>query len=87
VNVRFPGAPAEPLLHALEGAGVMVSAGSACHSKDARLSHVLTAMGLRDADGGCLRLSFGRTTTEADVDAALEAIAAALPRLKAAARA
>ena len=86
VNVRIPGAPAEPLLHALEAAGVMASAGSACHAKDAKLSHVLSAMGLTGASGACLRFSFGRATTEAHVDAALEALAAALPRLKAAAR-
>jgi cysteine desulfurase len=86
VNVRIPGAPAEPLLHALEAAGVMASAGSACHAKDAKLSHVLSAMGLTEASGACLRFSFGRATTEAHVDAALDALVAALPRLKAAAR-
>ena len=85
VNVRIPGVPAEPLLHALEEAGVMASAGSACHAGDSSLSHVLAAMGLTAASGACLRFSFGRRTTEADVDAALGALAAALPRLRAAA--
>src|SRR5262249_30151136 len=50
VNLRVPGAPAEPLLHALEEADVMVSAGSACHSRDKGLSHVLAAMGLTEQD-------------------------------------
>jgi cysteine desulfurase len=85
VNVRIPGAPAEPLLHALEGAGVMASAGSACHAKDRALSHVLVAMGLTASSGACLRFSFGRTTTAADLDTALDALAQVLPRLRAAA--
>ena len=85
VNVRIPGAPAEPLLHALEDAGVMASAGSACHAKDASLSHVLAAMGLTTASGACLRFSFGRATTVAELDTALDALGAVLPRLRAAA--
>jgi cysteine desulfurase len=84
VNVRIPDAPAEPLLHALEEADVLVSAGSACHARAKGLSHVLAAMGLTDRDGACLRFSFGLATTEAHVDRAVGAIAAALPRLRAA---
>jgi len=87
VNVRIPGAPAEPLLHALEEADCLVSAGSACHAKDRGLSHVLTAMGLTEKDGACLRFSFGRATASADVDVAVDALARALPRLRGAARA
>ncbi|MGH7725016.1 MAG: cysteine desulfurase family protein [Candidatus Eiseniibacteriota bacterium] len=87
LNVRFPGVPAEPLLHSLEAEDVLVSAGSACHSKDAKLSHVLAAMGVRDADGGCLRFSFGRATTNDHVDRALDVLGRAVPRLRAVARA
>jgi cysteine desulfurase len=87
VNVRIPGAPAEPLLHALEERGVMASAGSACHAKDRSLSRVLAAMGLTAESGACLRFSFGRTTTNEDLDTALDALAQSLPRLRAAARA
>ncbi len=87
VNVRIPGAPAEPLLHALEEADCLVSAGSACHAKDRGLSHVLTAMGLSEKDGACLRFSFGRATVDAHVDVAADALARALPRLRGAARA
>jgi cysteine desulfurase len=81
LNVRFPGTPAEPLLHALEDEGVLVSAGSACHAKDRRLSHVLSAMGLSEADGAPLRFSFGRTTTGDDVDRTIAALARVRPRL------
>jgi len=87
VNVRIPDAPAEPLLHALEAADILVSAGSACHSRAKGLSHVLAAMGLSDHDGACLRFSFGLATTPGHVDRAVTALAAALPRLRGVARA
>jgi cysteine desulfurase len=85
LNVVFPGAPAEPLLHALEGEGVLVSAGSACHAGDHSLSHVLSAMGVTGSSGAPIRFSFGRATSEADVDATLDALERVLPRLRAAA--
>lgn len=47
LNVAFPPVRAETLLHALEGAGVIVGTGSACSSKKGRHSAVLTAMGLK----------------------------------------
>jgi cysteine desulfurase len=75
-SIAFPGLPAEPLLHALEARGVYVSAGSACASKSAKRSSVLAAIGVRD-DAGVLRFSFSRESVDADVDAALAALAAA----------
>ena len=51
-------------------AGISVSAGSACSSGSLRPSHVLTAMGWTEpALREVVRVSFGRATTEADVDA------------------
>src|SRR5262245_50325376 len=85
VNVCFRGAPTEALHGALSDAGISVSAGSACHSKDGGPSHVLCAMGT--GEGACLRFSFGRPTTAADVDVVLETISRALPKLRAPARA
>jgi cysteine desulfurase len=50
-------------------AGVSVSAGSACASGSLRPSHVLTAMGWSEpALREIVRVSFGRSTGEADVD-------------------
>ncbi len=76
VSLAFPGLPAEPLLHAMEAHGVYVSAGSACSSRSRRPSGVLAAIGVRE-DAGVLRFSFSRDSVEADVDAALAALAAA----------
>jgi len=76
----------------VEGASVVVkldledvaaSVGSACTTGSSEPSHVLTAMGYPDEEArGSLRLSLGRTTSEADVVAALEIV----PRVVAAAR-
>ena len=85
VNACFPGAPTEALHGALSDAGISVSAGSACHSKDGGPSHVLCAMGT--GEGACLRFSFGRPTTADDVDVVLDTLVAALTRLRAPARA
>lgn len=51
-------------------AGFSVSAGSACSSGSMRPSHVLSAMGWEEAKAReVVRVSFGRSTTEAEVDA------------------
>jgi cysteine desulfurase len=90
VNASFPGAPAEPLLHALEGLGVIVSSGSACSSKKSgsgKMSHVLEAMGLADElKKSSLRLSLSRETTRDDIARALDALRAALETVRPAAR-
>ena len=85
-NLRLPGVPSEPLLNGLEGAGFYVSTGSACHSKSGVLSPVLAAIGIAEAGGGNLRVSVGRSTTAADVERFVAALAALAPRLRAAAR-
>lgn len=79
VNASFPGAAAEPLLHALEARGVIVSAGSACASKAKARSATLKAMNMDDARiDASLRFSLSRATTAADIEAALEALRAEL---------
>ena len=80
VNVCFRGAPTEALHGALSAAGISVSAGSACHSKDGGPSHVLCAMGT--GEGACLRFSIGRPTSEADMERVLDAVVGALTKLR-----
>jgi cysteine desulfurase len=77
LSVGFPGAPAEPLLHAMEARGVCVSAGSACHAKDKKPSPTLRSIGVPD-DMGTLRFSFSRDSVEGDVERAAAALAGAL---------
>jgi cysteine desulfurase len=66
---RMPGLAAATQLIRLDMAGIAVSAGSACSSGSMKPSHVLGAMGWdSDASREVIRVSFGRTTTAADVD-------------------
>lgn len=66
---RMPGVSSAAQLIRFDLAGVAVSAGSACSSGSMRPSHVLTAMGWAEpALREVVRVSFGRSTTEADVD-------------------
>jgi cysteine desulfurase len=75
VNVTFPGTRADDTLLLLDRAGVAVSAGSACASGVHQASEALLAMGRSPADAAAsLRVSFGWSTTEADVDALLRAL-------------
>ncbi|WP_102125225.1 cysteine desulfurase family protein [Deinococcus planocerae] len=74
-SVTVPGADGEALLMNLDLLGVCASAGSACAAGTMQPSHVLTAVGLGEADArATLRFSFGRATTEAEVDAAAGAL-------------
>lgn len=55
-------------------AGISVSAGSACSSGSMKPSHVLAAMGWSErASREVVRVSFGRTTSAADVDRFIQA--------------
>ncbi|HJP88433.1 MAG TPA: cysteine desulfurase family protein [Candidatus Limnocylindrales bacterium] len=55
--------------------GVAASVGSACTTGSTEPSHVLTAMGYPDDEArGSLRISLGRTTTDAEIDRAVEII-------------
>jgi len=79
LSVRFPGRRAEDLLLLLDRHGVACSAGSACASGAVTPSHVLVAMGRGPAEAReTVRLSLGHASTQADVDAALAAVAQAL---------
>lgn len=64
LNIRFPGVSNQILLMRLDQEGVAASAGSACQSGAATVSHVLEAMGLGpDQARECVRFSFGWTST------------------------
>lgn len=83
VQLCFSGVEGEALLFLLDQAGIDASAGSACASGALDPSHVLAAMGVpRDIARGALRLSLGHTSTNADVDRALEVIPAAVAQLR-----
>jgi cysteine desulfurase len=77
------GVESEALLYLLDQTEVYASAGSSCASGALEPSHVLSAMGVSRVEArGALRLSLGAASTDADIDAALAAVPAAVTRLR-----
>ena len=74
VQFAVDGLKAQTALIALDLEGVAVSSGSACSSGKVSFSTVVSAMGYdaRIAEGA-IRISFGWTTTEAEIDSFLKA--------------
>lgn len=80
-NLCFHGFSAHDILTVLQPT-VAASTGSACSSGIPGPSHVLKAIGLSGDDAeSSIRFSFGLSTTEAEIEAAVELIAATLERL------
>jgi cysteine desulfurase len=74
-NFAIPGLSAETALIALDLDGVAVSSGSACSSGKVKPSHVLAAMGVDETLARCgLRVSFGWSSQDEDVDAAIASL-------------
>ncbi len=81
LNLGVAGVNGEALLLALKD--VAVSSGSACTSASLESSYVLRAMGVPDVLAqSALRFSFGRFTTESDVDAAVSLLRKTIPALR-----
>jgi cysteine desulfurase len=69
-----PGLKAETAVIGFDLAGIGVSSGSACSSGKVQPSHVLQAMGVApELTQGAVRLSMGWSTSETDIESALEA--------------
>jgi cysteine desulfurase len=82
-NLTFSGIDAESALLLFDREGLCCSAGSACSSGSINPSHVLTAMGVtRNEARASLRFSLGRTTTDSDVDRAIEIIRTTVTKLR-----
>ena len=85
-HFTFDSCEGDSLLMLLDANGIECSTGSACTAGVAQPSHVLLAMGADAARArGSLRLSLGHTSTEADVDAVLRVLPAAVARARQAA--
>jgi cysteine desulfurase len=83
LNVCIPHAEGQIMLLLFDQAGIACSSGSACASGAMEPSHVLMAIGAgKSLARGSLRFSLGRTSTEEDVDAVLEALADVVARAR-----
>lgn len=81
LSASFAGVDGEALLAALDD--LAVASGAACSSATREPSYVLRALGRDDALAqATLRLSFGRTTTPAEIDHAIARVGEAIRRLR-----
>jgi len=84
-HLAFPGCEGDSLLMLLDAHGIACSTGSACSAGVPQASHVLLAMGAGEERArSSLRFSLGHTSTDADVDALVEAIGPVVERARAA---
>ena len=80
-NLRFDGYDAQDILSALQPR-LAASTGAACSSGTPEPSHVLRALGLSAAESDAsIRFSFGRYTTDAEIDEAASLVLAGLDSL------
>jgi cysteine desulfurase len=83
LNVCIPRADGETLLLLLDERGIACSSGSACASGALDPSHVLLAIGVsRELAKGSLRFSLGRSSTQEDVDAVVDALPEVVERAR-----
>jgi cysteine desulfurase len=76
IHIILPGKDNERMLLELEQKNILAAAGSACSASNEEPSHVLKAICKTDKEAkSSLRLSLGRSTTEADIEATIQAIA------------
>ncbi|MBW2065892.1 MAG: cysteine desulfurase NifS, partial [Deltaproteobacteria bacterium] len=73
LNISIPGIEGAAVLEGIPR--IYASTGAACHDREVRLSHVLSAMGVRPEVGmGTLRLSLGRSNTLEQIEEAANMI-------------
>ncbi|WP_372736810.1 aminotransferase class V-fold PLP-dependent enzyme, partial [Nocardioides sp.] len=83
-HLGFPGCEGDSLLMLLDARGIECSTGSACSAGVAQPSHVLLAMGCDENQARhSLRFSLGHGSTQADVDAVVDAIGPVVERARA----
>ena len=83
VSVSVRGVRSEVLLHALEGKGIYISAGSACSSNRPSISRTLKAMNIeKDLLESTVRFSFSKFNTKEEIDYCIEKLNELLPILR-----
>jgi cysteine desulfurase len=83
MNVSFEGVEGETLLLNLDMNGIAASSGSACTTGSTEPSHVLSAIGLAQAQvNGSLRLSLGKGNDEVQIDRTIDVLEESVIRLR-----
>lgn len=83
LNITFPHATGEAMMHLLDLKGICVSTSSACNSGKNEPSHVLLALGLSEQQAkSSIRISYGRYNTIKEAEKIVEAISAAYSKIE-----
>ena len=81
INMSVTGLPSQTVVNSLSERGIYISAGSAC--KRGHDSEVLSAIGLpSDRTHSAIRISMSRFTTDEEMNETVDAIAAAVSRIR-----
>lgn len=81
INISFAGVEGESMIGAIKN--IAVSSGSACTSASLEPSYILRAIGVdEELAHTSIRFGFGRFTTEAEVDYAIDCLTKAITRLR-----
>lgn len=81
INMSVTGLPSQTIVNSLSERGIYISAGSAC--KRGHDSEVLKAIGLpSDRTHSAIRISMSRFTTDEEMNALVDALAAAVSRIR-----
>jgi cysteine desulfurase len=84
LNVTFPHASGESMMHLLDLKGVCVSTSSACNSGKDRPSHVLLALGQTEEQAkSSIRISYGKYNTADEAEKIVAAIGSAYAKIAA----
>jgi cysteine desulfurase len=82
LNVTFPNASGEAMMHLLDLKGICVSTSSACNSSKDEPSHVLLALGLSEQEAkSSIRISYGRYNTLREANEIVTAICNAYEKI------
>ncbi len=83
VNVSFAGVEAASVLVMMDMAGIACSGGSACTSASGTVSHVIEALRVpAEYENGTIRMTISPETTNAEIDAAVTALAGIVTKLR-----
>ena len=82
VSVSFVGIRSEVMLHALEEYNIFVSAGSACSSRDKKISSTLRSIGLnQNIAESTIRISFSKYNNKSEIDSFVDVLSELIPKL------
>ena len=83
LNLRVSGVSNVDLVFKSDLEGICIAGGSACASASIKPSHVLLAMGRSEQEAKeCIRVSFGRSNTEAEVREAAKILCRVIEKLR-----